>query len=370
MEKDELNGLSYSDIEIGKRYLDEFLAHGDWEEHKYIAKVRRPNGKYRYFYDEEEYAAFLSNLENQDQSPEGFDILGLLSDFVLEPLDWFFNDVAIPTVQKGVDFVANLAGGFVSNLFSGKKEEKKHKHKYIAKVELPNGKYRYFYDAGEYANYVLAKICQAIEPPFMKQFDKIGDDKLASTDPLDESLSLVEINAENRNERNSDNYGDDQFGNCLSCTMAYELRKRGYDVVAADRKKLGFFEDTATKRHAEGAFVGGEFEKIDYSDGGLFEAIAKSSPPGSRGNLVVDWKDVNYGHSMAYEVDRDGTVRIIDAQTTDVYADSSEDGIQGSLVFSEESLESRISSARIMRTDNLQLTEDILDYVEKNPNRS
>lgn len=124
MIKDELNDLSSSDIEIGKRYLDEFLAHGDWEEHKYIAKVRRPNGKYRYFYDEEEYAAFLSNLENQDQSPEGFDILGLLSDFVLEPIDRFFNDVAIPTVQKGVDFVANLAGGFVSNLFSGKRKRK------------------------------------------------------------------------------------------------------------------------------------------------------------------------------------------------------------------------------------------------------
>lgn len=202
----------------------------------------------------------------------------------------------------------------------------------------------------------------------MKQFDKIGDDKLASTNPLDEGLSLGLINEENRKERTSDDYDLLEFGNCVSCTMAYEMRKRGYDVVAADRKKLGFLEDTATLGHAEDAFIGGEFEKLDYSDGGLFEAIAKSSPPGSRGNIAVNWKSANYGHSMAYEVDRDGTVRIVDAQTTDVYADSSEDGISGSFVFSEENLESRINSVYIMRTDNLQVTEDILDYVEKNPN--
>ena len=96
-------------------------------------------------------------------------------------------------------------------------------HTYVAKVELPNGKHRYFYSQDDYDRYLARQKYLEEEPDFMKDVPK--QDVVTSDETRADSMA--EINEEYAP------WLEDRSQNCMYCTTAYELRQRGYDVQAA-----------------------------------------------------------------------------------------------------------------------------------------
>lgn len=349
-------------------YFNGELYHASKRKHKYIAKVRISNNKYRYFYSNEEYQAYLNgkNPIKKDENTKKSSVFGFFKTIFADTTS------VLKKPRKQISKALDKGRKFVDEVIFGKTSDKKNdrkpseqKHKYIAKVELPNGRYRYFYDVGEYNRYLKRQEYQKNEPDFMKKVPKIPDD-----DSYTASEDMAEINE----EYSPHDY--DRSHNCANCTAAYELRSRGYDVQAADRGKnddyIGaqkdymndMYENADTiwldkdgnrdrvKGTLEKVGLKYKFQKdITYNPDTVKKSMLKNSGKNTRGEIAVEWKNGG-GHSMAYDIDETGKVRIRDCQTNRTY--DIED-IVGSV--------SRIS---ITRTDNLKLKKGVLKAVEGN----
>lgn len=374
------------------------LSHADGRKHKYIARIRQPNGRYRYFYDKEEYLSYLNKGKNDDDSV--FDkfknaakdvakklspskrgespakkFLSKFSDKSSDALKFL---MPRKVIKNAMDWISRtISSG--ENEGNGKISSKeKPNHKYIARVKTANGKYRYFYDQDEYDAYLQRQKYQKNEPGFMKNVPDIDPDKIFTKD---ENMDKI-------NEK-FDPSDPSASTNCGNCSAAYELRMRGYDVEAkaADGEYNGridrvydYFEnpeklyvnsdgsttkasedferkaadndlsvwDTKVRHRDSYEFYA---EKKNYSASSIEKAIKSNNPPGSRGFIDVNWKEGG-GHSIVYEVDKSGKVTIRDSQTYDTY-DVSE-------------LSSRVSNVTITRTDNLKLKSGVKNTVNVN----
>lgn len=376
------------------------LSHADRENHKYIAKVKQSNGKYRYFYDKEEYMKFLKNGESTikklgDKLKSGLTDLKKLSqkgkDYTEKISDKKMNSIFFlisrKTVKRAVDWVLNKFGKKDEKYDNGKTDalvtdREKPGHKYIAKVKTPNGKYRYFYSPDEYDAYLKRREYQKNEPDFMKHVANISVDDIYSSKEDMEKVNEV-----------YSPYDKASSTNCGNCSAAYELRRRGYDVEAkmADKsyngdgsrvydyfekpEKLYVYEDgktgkanekferkiwktqavwTSDEKISKDGYKFYTTKKHKYTSEGIEKAIKSNNPPGSRGFIDVTWKEGG-GHSIVYEVDKKGKVTIKDSQTYDTY-DVSE-------------LADKVSHVSITRTDNLKLKKDILNTVKTNTDK-
>lgn len=159
------------------------------------------------------------------------------------------------------------------------------------------------------------------------------------------------------------NFDENTKNNCMLCTNAYELRRRGFDAIAKDAT-IGYFtkdikkwfpkskvENSGyiSKKHPQAQKV----VKSEIAGTSLYtrscwilnhdkkykkemasstiESLSKTK--NSRGNILVRWGDGG-GHSMAYEV-KDGKVSIIDAQTGKVYNDKSVEKLLNKTIYSQ-----------------------------------
>ena len=149
--------------------------------------------------------------------------------------------------------------------------------------------------------------------------------------------------------------------NCVACTMAYDLRKKGYDVQAkrltsgledkdSDKcyknvKRKVLVENTKKNR------IKAYSENNEDIKRTIFDKLAKE-PNGSHGDLSVWWA-LGGGHSVVYEI-KDGKPIIRDCQSGDKYESESE--IMGFL--------DSVSGADLVRLDNLQPNfKEIKEYV-------
>lgn len=251
-------------------------------------------------------------------------------------------------------------------------------------VTLPDGSMKRFDNVDEYEDYKERLDYQQNEPDFMKNVPEISDNDVFTKMEDQEKV----------NEKYSP-YDETTSQNCSNCSIAYELRRRGYDVEAVDNggmesydgntarhydfyedaKVIGIYGDGSTITHTEEwmrdayregdgrVHIDSEHDKKEYDFSAneysytaesLEKGILANSPPGSRGMIDVCW-NLGGAHSIVYEVDVNGKVTIRDSQTYDEY-DLSE-------------LASKVSQVRICRTDNLQLKEDILKTVRPNTNK-
>ena len=135
--------------------------------------------------------------------------------------------------------------------------------------------------------------------------DKKTGLKLKSSD-LDEKEDMKRVNPM---------YGDALKGsknNCMACSMAYDMRRRGFEVRA---KKLNFgLKNSDMLKYYKNAEYSG-----DMSTRKAF-VLLKQQPDGSRGAVTVHWT-MGGGHSMGYEV-KGGKVTIIDSQTSKRYSEA------------------------------------------------
>lgn len=149
--------------------------------------------------------------------------------------------------------------------------------------------------------------------------------------------------------------------NCFECSMAMEMRKRGYNVHAKEMDggwsvevmhafdvKDGFKIQISPDR----SYANDKTEAAKEA----YNQIAQqclSFGDGARGCLGVQWADGDSGHSM-YWVVENGQFKIIDAQ------DSARDGYE---VFMSpaEVIDTGIS---VYRLDNAELLPGVVDFVE------
>lgn len=129
---------------------------------------------------------------------------------------------------------------------------------------------------------------------------------------------------------------DDMSGatqNCVRCTLAYEMRNRGYDVSAklacqgmngikAAKAAFPKSSHTVVQDIPKGMKMTLELQKTATPKGNkeLANKVISSlkSQPNSRGQLILTWGPLG-GHSVAYEV-KGGKVKIIDTQSGKVYS--------------------------------------------------
>ena len=425
-----------------------YLIHDDKQKHKYIAKEKITEKYTRYFYSQEEYDAYL------DKKNSAVNVSGIIEDAegiaggILDFASGIFNNA-----KNAIDELLKNGKNFIDDLFDlsalegtelpnsrhrvskasenvewGEGEVEKYdentgetkKYKYIAKVPTSYG-YRYFYSQEEYDRWNEKQWYQENEPDYMKDIPEVVDDMTDEDD-------MYEIN---------DYQTDDDYAshtNCVMCTMAYELRQRGYDVDAIDESSWytlnnvsdcfkniemhGYLGDPDSQKQAvkkmyindygedylhelyelsntKGYYYNTFEDYMDYradeyikknlksqtstgykyansaytrsseysnestcdtsaniSASNITNEIKTYSGNDSRGNFLVYWASGG-GHSMAYEVDSNGDIKILDCQNNLTYT-------------VDEVLNMGCTSVFFYQTDNLALKEGILDAVTNN----
>ena len=364
------------------------------KKHKYIAKVKQKNGKYRYFYDRGEYEAWLSqsktevNAKNNKKNVNGREAFAKV-----DSKHEYFRTRAVISKPKGESktevnaknnkkkqskigeifdkVLSKLKKNAVKNLGEAVKKKSNEsedgtdkEHKYVKKVKLSNGKYKYFYTDSEYLRWRDRLVYRVMEPSFMKDVPKISADKIYTSDE-----DMAEINED---YSRSD---DKRSMNCAYCSTAYELRCRGYDVQAKEYDEdsyLGRYSDIEKfyknpkpitidangeqydrlrpKRPYINADGTKDNQRNNYTGDTIEKAIVKHSGNNTRGELKVEWF-YGGGHSLVYEVVNNKVI-VRDCQKNKTYT--------------PDQLNATACEVTITRTDNLKLNKDILKTVEAN----
>lgn len=156
---------------------------------------------------------------------------------------------------------------------------------------------------------------------------------------------------------NHDRYNPMREINCFECSMAYEMRRRGYNVQAKEMN--GGWE--AEARHAfdiKDAFNVTITPDRSNSSNNLgmakdcYEQIAKQCLTygnGARGCLGIQYYDYDSGHSMAWVVE-DGKFKIIDSQGL---------AVDGDDIFLHAK-----ANVDVYRLDNAEILPGVMDFVE------
>lgn len=332
---------------------------------KYIKKI--PSGKgFRYFYSWDEWRAYLADpaanavkkvgdtakqqvsngrqkveslLNNQNRTNSTVSSAKQKNSSRNTSFRQRMNEIAKRASEKwkagkeAVKKTVEKGKKWVSNLFEEKPrernlddEKRKEKFKYIERIEV-NGKYRYFYSQEELDAYNKRAEYQKNEPDYLKKLKH-------STDPytIEEDAMLV-------NPKWGDSRNTDWYNNCAECSAIYELRRRGYDVesngvsgepnspfLPLQIKETMDMYKYNTEARFERFYENPNVQHVTANpqndvnideDEATYKAIEQEilkNPPGSRGDLSVQWKEGAGGHSMVWEIDTKGNIHIVDTQ--------------------------------------------------------
>lgn len=185
-------------------------------------------------------------------------------------------------------------------------------------------------------------------------------------DEMEKSLGMHKAAAMNHDDANelkgNPNFtlGGGYHINCQSCVVAYEMRRRGYDVEANQNTKrkgnipyeLSYTTEKAwlddngnvpKKQRAGGQYVDGYKIKNKTFKVMMSEFEDMTSTPG-RYHINFGWKNRRSGHIITMERFKDGTMRIYDPQCGMVITDFKAYAKRFSLVY----------GISILRVDNLR----------------
>lgn len=137
--------------------------------------------------------------------------------------------------------------------------------------------------------------------------------------------------------------------NCFSCTLAYDLRRRGYDVEAISTKN-GMTTDKMLECYSEEVYDTYKNKAVSNpkKNAKEFEDALSNLPDGSRGVFNTRWIYGN-GHSMIWEK-VNGKIIIRDCQSNKTY--------------DAEYILKRSSSFEYWRTDNIKVNKNIVSAVK------
>lgn len=202
------------------------------------------------------------------------------------------------------------------------------------------------YGAGAVAVYTSAAIAVAVEKGASKARENAAKKRIAN-DEIDPKTGLPKSPKQYTAEEDmklvnpSRGSGEaDIQNNCGYCTLAYDMRRRGYDVTAkkdangTDPFKLykNFYKDAKPPQRVvpeaykdmlkkyENAFspymitTDRDYSKYQKALINDVQSELLKQGDGARGYLGVRWSGTNSSHSIAYEV-RNGKVDVMDAQS-------------------------------------------------------
>lgn len=202
------------------------------------------------------------------------------------------------------------------------------------------------------------------EPTWFKKYNSLPELNLKNgATTLDEDMALV-----NPNYQTSEKDKYDQ--NCAVCTLAYDLRRRGYDIEAssedvtmADGKTgLTMKEIAACYKGAEIVTMSDIGDKNPDATSAITDALSNedgikigehmdkellSHGEGARGHAVFVWTKGG-SHDIIWEVEN-GKVVYRDCQTNQKIKLEEYSSLSKDMLY--------------MRTDNLQLTDEAMKYV-------
>ena len=136
--------------------------------------------------------------------------------------------------------------------------------------------------------------------------------------------------------------------NCMLCTTALDLKRKGYDVRAG-KSNDGYDADDIKKWYKNAEVKNGSYKEIAKE--------IKSLPEGAYGNLMVCWTSGG-GHSMFFRVEN-GKIAVYDAQVNMKIKNIDNHFINTTGAY----FDSRPGKTWYVRTDNL---EPNIDYLKKN----
>lgn len=156
---------------------------------------------------------------------------------------------------------------------------------------------------------------------------KVGANKLKTkNNPVDEKTGLKLKTKETSKKEDLkkvnpeySNTASNTKSNCMLCTTAYDMRRRGFEVQA-NKASYGYDNEDINRWYPKAKVKTVKADTRDEAVNKLVDELSKQK--NSRGNFMVYWdysKTQAYGgHSMVYEVN-DGKVSILDAQNGKVY---------------------------------------------------
>jgi hypothetical protein len=334
----------------------------------------------------------------------------------------------VNTIESAKTFVSNLVHSYVDAIGGALYDKLNPNRKdtsptvtkspgdksYLAKVDYPNGKTAYIKDKDDWKRFAEVTKYQNNEPDFMHSLPEIElseDGKLPTRDE-----DMGEVNEKLWEDARSGKSTGYRTVNCTYCSTAYELRRRGYNVEAANLpsnitamnvSKIYDVKDsdlhvTSKKVHSDAPFAEGlvysttNYGKItsrsknpdgswtydvqgytldnhdkniksvtpmfDVDNGhadlaAVEKAIEKQMsdfPDGSRGMFNVYWREGG-GHSMVWEKGEDGNIEIIDNQLgTKIPMDDILSGVDPA------------APIQMIRTDELKMKRGIMTRVVSN----
>jgi len=304
---------------------NDFIAHSakgtTWRKKgaKYIERVWK-NGKWRYYYKKAKTVA--KQVVNRFQ--KAYDKLKSIK----------LKDIKVSKEsQDKIDSVLENHGSESLSKFDYNIRKSKW-YKYFSKIKLADGKYRYFYSQDEYNRYLNRKNILSKDYEYMQDVPVLDKKKTPAQIAKD-----VDIGTDN--------------GNCGSCSLAFELQMRGYDVKSrADIDGMAYSEwginsfkgfeskagtkynwyfDTTKKENSEyygKGFLGlkatSEEEKLQMVKSDLERSIIERGGENQRGFMTINWTQTDPdengqrhnsggGHIFNY-VAENGTVKFYDSQ--------------------------------------------------------
>lgn len=333
------------------------------EKAKYIAKVYVGKGKYRYFYNNLEYKAYLAKQKLTKKVKETAKtaekkISKALGINTVQKLNLTskmkLSELSAPMVSKGKEMVKKW------NTDRTVKDAIE-KFKYIAKVELPNGLTRYFYSLSDIDSFYNRKKYQENEPYFLKDVPE-------TKETMTKEEEMAEINE--GYEASLKTGSDLRTRNCRLCSVAYEMRMRGYDVEADVFEEKDYVEYQSIVG-AHSIYILPKIE-LDSTPDTIIEDLSKH--PNTRGELSVVWKNSSSGHSVVYEVDHSGYVTLRDCQTNTVYYENAKDVVNSAdsrkatntKAGTYDDILDRTDTVAYIRTDNLTFRKGVFNCVQNN----
>lgn len=226
-----------------------------------------------------------------------------------------------------------------------KQEEKQ--YKYLAKVKTKNG-WRYFYDQAELDAYY-------------KNHGTETEKVLLNKYGLKDKPSTPEEDDEQINEKYNGDKSPEYANNCYSCSLAYDLRRKGYDVDSIPDYDGEPYENIFKlyKNSEDNIYLNNGPVTPKYC-ADTMKQIAFNEGDGSYGYVLLDWKGNQGSHSMVWEV-IDNEFYIRDTQSNKLY---SGDDIE--IIMSYTSCTTEPGAMMMYRTDNAEFTDEVLKYVQKN----
>lgn len=342
-----MNSKNYRNIPI-RRHIKHS---SESEDHKYVARVEtgNPKYKYRYFYTNPAYQAYLNGLKK-----------------TVEPV------INKPVETNPISNVASSVGNAVKNTIDDI-------NRYIFKGEQAvastiNNDVRYE-DVDKEVNYtvnaknltksLVSNVLRGFAGMDMKVYDKV--DSFEELPKKTEEYTDKEDQAVINPDYDPETYAYSM--NCAYCTAAYELRQRGYDVEAAPvnvftannmEEIASWYEGAEPKSFSTIGDLGNLMEIDDDEwDQKYYEACEtrantvkeelKQYGDGARGQFCLYWHGGG-GHSMIWEVENNDVI-VRDSQTNKIvdmaeYFTYATDGFY-------------------IRTDNLELSDKILKTVRQ-----